>query len=95
MIRDVYLNPWDELVGECRNIENDEGRFELLIGSARIHFSVATPEGEAITVAIENGILKPGARVALLRTDIPSKPLLIRKVDGEGTGPERGRSCVR
>ena len=83
MTRDVILRPWEEVTGECGGIAICDGIVTLTISEVRLKFSSDSPEGQAITAAIDSGIITSGAHLALLRTEIPGRLLLIRALNGE------------
>lgn len=82
------IEPWEEIVGQLRSVQREEGRCILTIGGETIVVS------EEEVAAIDARILQPGACVGLLRTDIPGKSLLVRILDGEGAAPGRGKGAA-
>ena len=82
-MEEIRLKDWEEATGACMGVERDIDEIILTIGETCLRFLNDSAEARAIDAAIEADILKPGARVALLRTDIPGKPLVIR-ITGSG-----------
>ena len=79
----VHLKPWMEIRGKLQKIETDEHNLYLDID--RTHLVVRREVVEASL--IENDLTKNkiGFDIAILRTDIPDKPILIRFIKNEAS----------
>jgi hypothetical protein len=76
------LDPWEEACGELQSIEEkDELLFAKISGLGILIPSIMEPT------------LRPllKQRIAVLRTDLPTKQFLIRVLDKEQIGSSRGR----
>lgn len=77
--RQFHLGAWTEIIGKLCGIFSDENFIYLRIDDKVLPFPKSSDEAEHIRERLDDSII--GSKVALLRTDIPGKPLCIRKVD--------------
>ena len=77
--KQLHLGAWTEIIGKLRGIFSDEHFVYLRIDDKVLPFPKSSDEAEQIRERLDDNVI--GSKVALLRTDIPGKPLCIRKVD--------------
>lgn len=77
--KEVKLQPWEEIVGTLKTIENDNQTITAIISCTQ-NLEIALPypkdTTEAMTVQNLNKYL--GQKIAILKTDNPKQPLTIR-----------------
>lgn len=73
-VKDLFLQPWQEAVGKCIQIATSETETTILLKTVDKTVRLHLPN-------IKKN-LKPlkGQHIAILRTDIAEKPVLLRKV---------------
>ena len=70
-----YLKPWMELIGNLNKISRDEHYLYLEIADKVLAFRKESDEALYIQEKLNIGYI--GREIALLRTDMPEKPILI------------------
>jgi len=80
--REKYLAAWSECVGRLLRFEVCELEVSVALscGAEHIILSFPTESLESETLRRQLSSYKPGTKVALLRTDDMSRPLLVRLV---------------
>lgn len=73
----VYLGAWMEVVGRLCGVSTDDHFTYLKIGDKLLSFPRHSTEAEIIENEFSNDRLI-GRKIGILRTDNPSRPLLIR-----------------
>jgi len=80
MYRETQLEPWEEAIGNYEALKISEDKVTLIlthtIKSIAIAFPKETPEAQMLIQTMRN--TKKGTKIAILKTDIPEKPLIIR-----------------
>jgi len=76
----LKLNPWDELSAAYKALDVDEDHITLTLTTTPKDLQITYPkdslEAQTLTEALKN--TPAGTKIALLKTDIPEKPLVIR-----------------
>ena len=80
-----HLMPWTEIIGKLHGISRDDNYLFLEIDHKVIPFRRDSMEALYIQEKIE---VFMGKSIALLRTDIPDKPFLVRLVSKRGRNEE-------
>jgi hypothetical protein len=75
--REIRLQEWEEIVGTFRGIVKEEFRLSILIDNSCMVFNDESTEAQIVEEKLNR--TKSGEKIAILRTDIPEKPLVIRK----------------
>lgn len=82
--RTVFLKPWQELVGVFELMSIEEGSFVLQLrtkaGPIRLVFAGNIPGGERLRELLAD--CSPGSRIGLLRTDLDTAFILLRRIQG-------------
>jgi len=73
-----HLGLWTEIIGELQEISSDESFIYLKIGSKMLSFPKESDEASYVQTRLATNLI--GRKIAMLRTDIPRKPLLIRLI---------------
>jgi len=73
----AFLGFWDEIVGVVRRVSMDEHFTYIEINDTLLAIDNGSRE------ANELGGINSGERIAILRTDLPDNPLLIRRISEE------------
>jgi len=78
----ILLKPWQEVVGNLELTSLEEHSFIVQLGTEavpiRLAFGKGSPEGKQIRELLAN--YSPGCRIGLLRTDLDSTPILLRRI---------------
>jgi len=74
----IYLKPWMEIRGKLHKISEDDSHIYLSIGNKVIEFRKESDEGSYIKYKLNGDFV--GKEIAILKTDIPKKPLIIRVI---------------
>jgi predicted CopG family antitoxin len=76
----LKLNPWNEVCATYNDLTIDENNLILTLTTTPKHMKLTfpkdSPEANIITKTLQN--IPKGTKIALLATDIPEKPLLVR-----------------
>jgi len=80
--KEVKLQPWEEIVGTLKTIENDTETITAIISYTQ-NLEIALPYPKDTTEAntIQNLNKHLGKKIAILKTDIPDKPIIIRTLN--------------
>lgn len=70
------LEPWEEAVGTLLSIVKDEPSLKLDFGKFQIR--LRSTESDYLKDQLNDGMI--GKRISLLKTDIPAKPILMRRL---------------
>lgn len=79
----TYLRPWEEIIGtlDCTEID-DTGMTALLTCTYQKHIAVAIERGHTKAPELQQQLRKLlGQRIAILKTDNPQEPLIIRTIN--------------
>jgi len=80
--RETQLEPWEEAIGNFESLKITEDKVILVltytIKSLTITFPKESLEAKTLIQTLRN--TRKGTKIALLRTDIPEKPLIIRRL---------------
>jgi hypothetical protein len=78
--QETQLNPWEEAIGVYKALQITKGRATLKLTQTpkekSISFPKDSPEAEILIDALSH--IPKGTKLALLRTDSPNKPIIIR-----------------
>lgn len=78
----MLLKPWQEVVGNLELTSLEDDSFIVQLGTKavpiRLAFGKGSPEGKQIRDLLAN--CSPGCRIGLLRTDLGSTPILLRRI---------------
>jgi len=88
----TYLAPWQEAIGTLDRIETSETQtIALLTCTYKKQIAIPLPKNQPETQKLEKLL---GQKIAILQTDIPEKPLIIKTLD-EATASDRGGYVIR
>lgn len=73
----VHLKPWEDLVGVYKGTKRETFGLSLFINNFRIDFTEESKEAEILEKELAH--VSVGQRISVLRTDDPTKPIVIRK----------------
>jgi len=78
----ICLAPLEEVVGKFLMLEMDESEISVVLscGDQRFVLSFLQEGLEGQTVQGDLALCKPGAKIALLKTNEASRPLLVRVI---------------
>jgi hypothetical protein len=78
--RERQLEPWEEAIGNYESLRISEDRVTLTLSPTqkdiKIAFPKDSPEAKVLIEAVKN--IPKDAKIALLRTDNPERPIIIR-----------------
>ena len=78
--QETHLRPWEEAIGHFEALQVNEDNVVLTLTrtyrNIKIAFPKNSPEAQTITQTLAN--TPKGTKIALLKTDDPQKPLLLR-----------------
>ena len=77
--QETQLEPWQEAIGTYEGLQINDEKITLTISTHRnitLTFPSDTPEAETLTQALKE--TPKGTKIALLATDNPQKPLIIK-----------------
>jgi len=77
-----YLQPWEEATGNFADLKIEEDNIIVVLTTQKtlhITFPSNTPEAQTILQTLKN--TPKGKKIAILRTDIPEKPILIQYLE--------------
>jgi len=78
--QEAHLQPWQEAIGHLDALQVNENDVVLTLSRAyrnlKITFPAHSPEAQTITQTLAN--TPKGTKIAILKTDDPQKPLLLR-----------------
>ena len=72
----IYLSPYEEACGVFRGLEKDDYSVSVLFEDFQVAFNSDSTEAKIVEEALVEAI--PGEKIAILRTDIPEKPIIVR-----------------
>jgi hypothetical protein len=80
--KELHLQPWQEIVGTLKEIKTNEETTTAIITCTQhtdcsISYSNGTKEAETLQT-LQNS---KGQKIAILRTDIPEKPILTQRLE--------------
>jgi len=74
--QEIHLNPWEEAIGTLDKIENSETQtIALLTCTYKKQIAIPLPKDQPETQKLQKLL---GQKIAILRTDNPEKPIIIR-----------------
>ena len=74
--QETHLNPWEEAIGTLDKVENSETQIiALLTCTYKKQIVIPLPKDQPETKKLEKLL---GQKIAILRTDNPEKPIIIR-----------------
>jgi len=77
--KELHLQPWQEIIGTLKEIKTDgETTTAILTCTHNMDYSISYPNGTREAETLQTLQNLKGQKVAILRTDIPEKPILIR-----------------
>jgi len=80
--RETQLEPWEEAIGNYESLRITEDKVTLIltytIKSLAITFPKESLEAKTLIQTLRNTLR--GTKIAILKTDIPEKPLIIRRL---------------
>jgi hypothetical protein len=75
----VQLQPWEEIIGTLKAIETDNQTISAVVTCTQsLDIAITYPKETAEATILQNLNSLLGQKIALLKTDNPEKPLLIR-----------------
>jgi hypothetical protein len=77
--QETQLQPWEEVIGKYEDLKISENDLTLILTTQktiRLSFPRNSPEAQILQQILPN--ITKGTKLALLKTDNPEKPLLIR-----------------
>jgi hypothetical protein len=74
----IHLPPWSELVGTFEGLSIDQDFIYVKVSESSLALQNESDEAAYVQKRLENSIV--GRKIAILRTDMPGKPLLVRLV---------------
>jgi len=85
------LQTWTECVGRFVRLEIDESQVSVVLSCRAEHILLSFPKDGPESEILQRSLssVRPGAKVALLKTDDVSKPILVRLV-GHVDASEKG-----
>ena len=92
--QETHLRPWEEAIGHFEALQVNEDNVVLTLTrtyrNIKIAFPKNSPEAQTITQTLAN--TPKGTKIALLKTDDPQKPLLLRILNATTVANKR---CLR
>jgi hypothetical protein len=77
--KEVKLRPWEEIVGVLKTVETDTETVTAIISCTQnLEIALPYPKDTTEATTIQNLNKHLGQKIAILKTDIPEKPLIIR-----------------
>jgi hypothetical protein len=77
--KEVKLQPWEEIVGTLKTIENDNQTITAIISCTQnLEIALPYPKDTPEANTIQNLNKHLGKKIAILKTDNPKQPLTIR-----------------
>lgn len=86
---EIRLYEWEEIIGTFRGVVKEEFSISIRIEDSQLVLHSDSVEAKMAEEQL-NGVLI-GMKIALLRTDIPEKPLLIRINGSAGPTPQENQ----
>jgi hypothetical protein len=74
---EIRLKEWEEIVDIFKGIVREDSSLSVLFNDFKITFHPGSVEGRIVEEALNEGLV--GEKIAILRTDIPTKPIIVRK----------------
>lgn len=78
--QETRLRPWEEAIGTYETLEVTEDKIALTVSRTsrdmKLTFPKDSPEAETLIKTLQN--TPPGTKIAILKTENPQKPLIIR-----------------
>jgi hypothetical protein len=74
--RTAYLEEWEEATGVFRGIKSENLTVSVLFNEFRVPFLAESEEAKIAKERLNSALIDQ--IIALLKTDIPNKPLLVR-----------------
>jgi hypothetical protein len=84
----MKLKLWQEAVGELTELEDDGNSLKLTL-SCPLVLEFPSDSSEAEILRKELGPQDRGKRIAVLRTDLPGKPLIVRMQGADAEGMDK------
>jgi len=83
--REIRLMPWSECVGTLLGLEIGESKVSVVLSLGTRHVKLSFPKEsmESRTLQRDLSSCKPGTKIALMKTNEASRPLLVRLVGRE------------
>jgi len=80
--REVNLQPWQEVIGTLKEVKTDgETTTATITCTQHTDYSISYPNGTKEAETLQTLQNLKGQKVAILRTDIPEKPILIQHLE--------------
>jgi len=76
----THLQPWEEAIGNFSDLKIDENSITVVLTTQKtlhITFPTNTPEAQILAENLKN--IPRGTRVAILKTDIEGKPIIVKR----------------
>jgi len=71
----IYLTPYEEACGVFRGLEKDDYNVSIIFDDFQVIFNQDSVEAKIVEEKLNKGII--GERIAVLKTDITDKPLIV------------------
>ena len=72
----IYLRPWNEAVDIFLGLDKDGHLLMVMMGCGHLAFPIDSKEAEVLGKVLKDELI--GQRIGILRTDIDSKPIVVR-----------------
>ena len=72
----IRLREWEEIVGTFKGIEKDDFSINIILKDFKVAFNSDSTEAKIVEEALVEAI--PGEKIAVIRTDILDKPIIVR-----------------
>jgi hypothetical protein len=80
--KELHLQPWQEIVGTLKEIKtNEETTTAIITCTHNTDYSISYPNGTKEAETLQTLQNSKGQKVAILRTDILEKPILIQHLE--------------
>ncbi|MEM3759597.1 MAG: hypothetical protein QXZ02_00635 [Candidatus Bathyarchaeia archaeon] len=80
-MKEICLQPWEEIVGTLKKIKVENNQTTVAIRcTKRVNFAISYLNGTREAEILQTLDKLLGKKVAILRTDIQEKPIVVRTV---------------
>jgi hypothetical protein len=80
--KELHLQPWEEIIGTLKELKTGgETTTAILTCTHNTDYSISYPNGTKEAETLQTLQNSKGQKIAILRTDIPEKPILIQHLE--------------
>jgi hypothetical protein len=91
---EVNLQPWQEIIGTLKEVKTDgETTTAIITCTHNTDYSISYPNGTKEAETLQTLQNLKGQKVAILRTDLPDKPIIIRSLKEPATTSKKFCRC--